>query len=248
MAVKMISVKCPECGANLSVEAGRPFLFCSYCGTKVAVSSDMPYSEVVFKTVDEASIRESENNKILKLKKLEMLEKQRASKEKRRERSTALKIAFSVILGPIAAGLFIYGAVIVKYNYYALLGGLLICLILIGAWFGAFGGDDDDDEKDAKVEDEVDFDDRSKVPDGLSYYADKDYKTVETILKGAGFSNVQSVPLNDLAKGLLLSRLFYKPGSVDSITIYGQQIDCNKKYLRDVPILISYHSFPDGRR
>lgn len=241
MAVKMISVKCPDCGANLSVEAGRPFLFCSYCGTKVMVSSDMPYSEVVFKTVDEASIRESENNRILKLKKLEMLEKQRASKEKRRERSTALKIALSVILGPIAAGLFIYGAVIVKYNYYAILGGLIICLILMGAWFGAFGGDDDDDEKD---DDEVVLDDdKSKIPTGLLVYGNKDYKVAESMLKGAGFSNVQSVPLNDLVKGL-----FNKPGSVDTITIYGQLIDNDKKYSRDVPILISYHSFPDGRR
>ena len=34
MAIKFVSIKCPECGATLDIEEGRKQIFCSYCGTK----------------------------------------------------------------------------------------------------------------------------------------------------------------------------------------------------------------------
>lgn len=35
--IKMVSLKCPECGANLEIEEGRKQCFCQYCGTKIMV-------------------------------------------------------------------------------------------------------------------------------------------------------------------------------------------------------------------
>ena len=43
MAIKMVSVRCPDCGAALDVEEGRTQLFCSYCGAKVIIHNDNEY-------------------------------------------------------------------------------------------------------------------------------------------------------------------------------------------------------------
>lgn len=72
MALQFISVKCPECGAELSVENGREFAYCSYCGTKVIISND---NEHIYRTIDEASVKQAETDRIVKLKELEMEEK-----------------------------------------------------------------------------------------------------------------------------------------------------------------------------
>ena len=35
MAIKLVSVKCPDCGQTLSIEENRTQAFCTYCGAKV---------------------------------------------------------------------------------------------------------------------------------------------------------------------------------------------------------------------
>ena len=54
MAIKMISVKCPDCGASLDVEEGRRQCFCSYCGAKVMINNE---NEYIYRTIDEADIK-----------------------------------------------------------------------------------------------------------------------------------------------------------------------------------------------
>lgn len=38
--MKITSVKCPECGANLKIEEGRSFCFCQYCGCKIMLDEE----------------------------------------------------------------------------------------------------------------------------------------------------------------------------------------------------------------
>ena len=45
MAVKLIYVKCPECGAALDIEEDRKEAFCSYCGTKVLLYNENEYTD-----------------------------------------------------------------------------------------------------------------------------------------------------------------------------------------------------------
>ena len=35
--IKMVSLKCPECAASLSIEENRKQCFCEYCGTKIMI-------------------------------------------------------------------------------------------------------------------------------------------------------------------------------------------------------------------
>lgn len=64
MAINLISIKCPGCGADLSVEDNREFSSCSYCGTKVKINND---NEYIYRTIDEAGIKQAETDRIVKL-------------------------------------------------------------------------------------------------------------------------------------------------------------------------------------
>ena len=78
MAIQFISVTCPQCGANLQIEEGREFAFCSYCGTKVMMSNE---NEHIVRTIDEAGIKQAETDRIVKLRQLDMEEKSSISRK-----------------------------------------------------------------------------------------------------------------------------------------------------------------------
>ena len=74
----MISVRCPDCGAALDVEEGRTQLFCSYCGAKVIIQND---NEFIYRTVDDAGVKQAETQRMVMLKQLEMEEKAKQDKK-----------------------------------------------------------------------------------------------------------------------------------------------------------------------
>lgn len=216
MAIRFVSIKCPECGASLDVEEGRQQIFCSYCGTKVMVQND---NEYIYRHIDEASIKQAEADKIVQLRKLEIIERKRAEAAKVKR----VKIIVSILVGIIGICLMIAGAG---------MGGLVGLLVLEGVMFIWILSDKD------KEDDELDFGDKVKVPSGISGYESKSYSAIEAMFVSAGFTNVRCVPLNDLTMGLLK-----KPGMVQSITIRGKEITSGgKKFSPDAPVVISYHS------
>lgn len=216
MAIRFVSIKCPECGASLDVEEGRQQIFCSYCGTKVMVQND---NEYIYRHIDEASIKQAEADKIVQLRKLEIIERKRAEAAKVKR----VKIIVSILMGILGIGLMIAGAG---------MGGLVGLLVLEGVMFIWILSDKD------KEDDELDFGDKVKVPSGISGYESKSYSAIEAMFVSAGFTNVRCVPLNDLTMGLLK-----KPGMVQSITIRGKEITSGgKKFSPDAPVVISYHS------
>ena len=75
MAIRFISIKCPECGASLEIEEGRKQAFCTYCGAKVLIY-DENHHEYTYRTIDEASLLQAN----VRLKELEYEEKKRKSK------------------------------------------------------------------------------------------------------------------------------------------------------------------------
>lgn len=216
MAIRFVSIKCPECGASLDVEEGRQQIFCSYCGTKVMVQND---NEYIYRHIDEASIKQAEADKIVQLRKLEIIERKRAEAAKVKR----VKIIVSILMGILGICLMIAGAG---------MGGLVGLLVLEGVMFIWILSDKD------KEDDELDFGDKVKVPSGISGYESKSYSAIEAMFVSAGFTNVRCVPLNDLTMGLLK-----KPGMVQSITIRGKEITSGgKKFSPDAPVVISYHS------
>ena len=53
--MKIKSLKCPECGANLKIEEDRSFCFCQYCGCNIMLDDEkhyVTYNENVNKTIN----------------------------------------------------------------------------------------------------------------------------------------------------------------------------------------------------
>ena len=93
--IKTISLKCPECNANLSVDGDLKQCFCQYCGTKILI--DDGSTTHTYRQVDEARLKEAEVQQLLELKKLEIAEQKRLDKKKR------LKTLALVTLGLVVA-------------------------------------------------------------------------------------------------------------------------------------------------
>jgi hypothetical protein len=83
-------------------------------------------------------------------------------------------------------------------------------------------------------------DGRIRMPSSSSNYAKMDFAEVETELRAAGFTNVQSVPLEDLITGILNKEGEVKEVSVDGRTTFST----DTKHFPNVEIVVYYHSFP----
>ena len=69
---KLVNLKCSSCGANLSVEEKREFLFCQYCGAKLILDNE---NEHIYRHINVADVKRAETEQIVKLKELEIAEK-----------------------------------------------------------------------------------------------------------------------------------------------------------------------------
>lgn len=101
--MEMIPIVCPRCGGSIHVPVGRKTCFCTYCGSQLYANDGSTIVE--YRVIDEARIREAETSAALELKKLEIAESKRKTRNK--------------IFGLIAAA----GAIM-------LLGGFLLYFIL----------------------------------------------------------------------------------------------------------------------
>ena len=88
------NLKCDSCGANLQVLDGKSFMFCEHCGTKILLNQE---KEVVHKIVDENAVKQTEVDKILKLKEYEIYERKQQEEKKR----------FYIKLGLFIGGIFL---------------------------------------------------------------------------------------------------------------------------------------------
>jgi len=220
MAVKLTSVKCPECGAALQIENGREQIFCSYCGAKILITNE---NEYIIRHVDDAGVKKAETERIIEMKKLEIIEKNRVANEKKKK----TKIKIMVILAILAMIFLSMGGSDKDVEGYETIGGFLILAIPF-VWF-----------INRDRENELGFGDKIRFPHSLMEYNTKSYLVVESILKSVGFTNIKSVPLNDLTIGILK-----RPDKVESITINGKMPKfAFKKYHTNASIVISYHSY-----
>ncbi|MCQ2425801.1 MAG: hypothetical protein MJ070_06615 [Lachnospiraceae bacterium] len=253
MAVKFISVKCPECGSALDVEEGKKQIFCSFCGTKVMIQNE---NEYVYRKIDEAEIKAKEAEMkateakyLYKLKQLELEEKSRETK----------KMLLFVLIGicVVLAAVGIIGICIGNDNLEMI---LMVPLIIVFFVFMGFlvktlgvsaksneNDDDDEEEDDDKDKDEEDAP-RSNVQRvkkkkvtvtfPMIDYEGKNYMIVESLYRKAGFQNIEMVPLNDLN-----SLTIRKNGMVAQITIDGdEELEEDSKYSENARVIITYHS------
>lgn len=70
-SMKLISLRCPNCNANLTnIDSSLKQCFCQYCGTKIVLDENIIRKETHI--YDEAKIKETESKEAIHLKELEI--------------------------------------------------------------------------------------------------------------------------------------------------------------------------------
>ena len=118
-------MKCPECKANLSVEEGRKYCFCQYCGTKIMLEDDR-VNKTYYTYRNEARLRQAEIDREIALKKLEIEKIKVEQEEKRKNKNRRLKIIVAIILAILVFVLSLSG--------YLLKDGILGLFAIITFW------------------------------------------------------------------------------------------------------------------
>lgn len=226
MAVKLITVKCPQCGADLDIEEDRQQAFCSYCGAKVLIHNE---NEHIYRYVDEADIKHAENEK----KKLELLEKmqiQEANSSQGNKQAGILMIIFGIIAW------FVFNDFSGAMHYLSTSG---FVIAIIGLYL-VINGNKSLKEMNEEIDPSI-----RRLP-GFNRVVDtkQSYEALVETFRTAGFTNIKCIAAHDL-KWFLDKRKENTVISVDidntpSLTYYGKH---NYKAPADVPIVITYHSF-----
>ena len=222
----MRSLTCPGCNAGLEVEdEGRDFAFCQYCGTKIMLDD----YRSTHRYVDEARVRQAETERLIRLRELELEEKEQ--NRKNRLRSVLFKIwtglsAFTILLDLLVW--IIYGG-----EYAALFFFYIVLLVTVGGAvliFGVLPGKEAEQEllrKGSGV----------RFPRLDQSLEDMNVETLEQTLKTAGFTNVTTINMHDLRLSLLT-----RPGRVESLTVNGKNVSgLRRVYPADAQIVIRYH-------
>jgi DNA-directed RNA polymerase subunit RPC12/RpoP len=221
------SLKCPECGAVLTVEEGRNTYFCSYCGSKIAVTNDNEYT---YRHVDEAKIKQAETDRLIKMRELEIMEKNSSL----RKTLTIIWLSLTLSLIIIAISIMIFGgnddipgwALGFMFSVY-------ICAPIIGC--GAYLVfkviPEKENNKYLLSNGGVMF------PKGFEPFGEKRAEVVRSALLAAGFKNIQLINLHDLKLGLIT-----KPGTIEAVAVDGTPISSGGRvYLPEAVITITYH-------
>ncbi len=217
MAINVVQIRCPACGADLSVDSTREFSFCSYCGSKVILNND---NEHVYRTIDEAGIKQAETDRIIRLREMELEEKEAAKSRKSKMIAYGIALAFVLV-----------GALICIFQPLAGMWG-----IIIGAYIALFTFIKSDEKK--KQPRRVISSTEAQITAPMLDYEDKNFQSIEMLFKGTGFINVTAVPMGDL--NMFTQK---KNGKVESVTINGSdEFDEGDVYPKDASVLITYHS------
>lgn len=233
--MKTILLKCPDCSQNLSVDEGRDFCFCQYCGAKVMVRNE---NEKIIRRIDEAKLKQIEMEQQIRLKELEMLEKERDAAEKKKKIKIKIGISASVV------GLIIM-LIGLAANFTISMVGLLLLTM------GSFGFILDPSEKSSEnytVSTASRTIVKIELPENVcdEDYTEMDYRSVEEKFSDAGFTNITCVPMRDLSVGFF-GRVPKSNEKVSEIIVNGEDIDDfdGKKFRPDANIRIYYHSLDD---
>ena len=129
MAIKFISVKCPECGAIFNTEDSRNQVFCSYCGAKILVQNE---NEHIIRHEDVAQMTYAETDRLVRLKELELIEKR--IEERKKSKKKKLIVCSALIIAGIIIPIFY--CLIVASGHFTF---TVFSIALAGAFVAFFG-------------------------------------------------------------------------------------------------------------
>ena len=120
----VIELKCPRCGADLSVENDREILYCEYCGAKIVLTDENTFTiNKTIRKIDDAEIARAETERIVQMHKIEMEKEQ----EKKKRKQLKYKIVIACLLDVI-------GIVMICLNRHSFFTGLSMIFISAVIW------------------------------------------------------------------------------------------------------------------
>lgn len=219
MAIQFVTIRCPECGADLQIEDGREYAFCTYCGARVMIAND---NEHIYRTIDEARIKQAETDRMVQIRHLDMEEK-----------SSGMRKTLMVIWIIVTLIFLLIGIVGIIIGDEGMEGVGLGIGINIGAW-GAIVLFSLGEKKKPKAEVR---EGEIAVTGPMTGCVGKNYSNAVLLFKSAGFTNINAIPLHDLTR---LNQK--KNGQVEMVTINGNdEFDEEDVYPKTANILITYH-------
>jgi len=220
MAVKIVAIKCSECGAVLEQE--EDLIFCPYCGTRFSVYNE---NEHIYRHINEAKIKQTENDFAIRMRELEIQE------NKGRER----KIKIRIWLGAMAAFM-ILGIIGSITENDGLENSLFLAFFIgMGGGFYFFMTHEWSEKKETQDIHEMR---KIKILPEMLDLADKHYRSVIALFKSAGFQKITAFPNCDLG---IFSR--HKEGLVIEVAINGNtDYRVGEMYPSNALITITYHS------
>ena len=91
--MKVVPLYCPNCGAPV----GKDAKFCSQCGSPIVIDDGIKRSEHTIRHIDEARIRESETEELIRLRKLEVDLAKEREKTKQKKNNNVFSFIFGII-------------------------------------------------------------------------------------------------------------------------------------------------------
>ncbi len=210
------TMSCPKCGAPLHFDdPAQEYCFCSHCGTQV-YKTDENKKTVTIR--DEGKIKETE----LKEKRFEMFKQYLTLK------NVLITLGILIFITALIYIFFGKDAVLIIYGI----------LLVIAMWAGLFWLTERDNRKDEERKTKRVSSADATITSQMIDCSGKNYNSVATIFKSAGFTNVNSLPLGDLS--MFNQR---KDGQVDIVTINGiEDYDDGDVFPKSANVLITYHS------
>lgn len=226
MAISFVPVKCPECGASLSIEANRSQAFCTYCGTKIIIYNDNEFiyrDEAEIKKA-EARIKEAEFEHSIRMKEMEFNDHSTINGKLLSVLAILFGIAFIIIGG--------YFAFLGKGDQ-VILGSLFVMFGICFLFFPMF----EKDERNEKLKaTSIIRQGKKQYPQVRSKYSKMDYHALIAILSSSGFEKIRPVNLNDIKW-----KSSSKRRKIETVTINGKEAVPDEWYDKNDEIVITYH-------
>ena len=222
---------CPNCGASLKFEDdNRDFGFCQFCGAKIMLDDYRSTHRVV----DEARIHEDETNRMIKMREMEMAEKEwEELKEKHdHKHKIALKAYCIEVCALIISIIFM---ILIKSS-------LTIGMIGFTAFFSTIfaalvtASIDNENQEYIKNLTQAHFSNKIIFNFEVGNYININYQMLQNRLTGLGFKNITLINLKDLN-----TKLFIKPDTVFTVTINGILPKKGEWYDPTDEVVIKYH-------
>ncbi len=123
--MKLIELKCNNCGANLKVNSELNEVYCNYCGNKMLIDDEATTIE----RVENAKIksRKSKHEQDMR-EKIDNYEFEKKVKED----AFRKKVRISIVLGVISFALFMIGSFVNEDNLFSMFGPILGLYPIIG--------------------------------------------------------------------------------------------------------------------